>query len=171
MKKAKLKSLDNRKNILSTLDITLKPKEAYLAISDTKPYYYDYLVFKDSTNALFYIDEPNIHVGTFQDSVLCGDSWIHENCSDYDVFDIRYFPYQFNRIEFYDHLYKQRGEDEKFTIYIKNTGLQSMEVKMLWGAVFKVAPEEELRITYGMTEGGIDKSFRDSKDLYDVFVR
>lgn len=124
-----------------------------LVLGNTKPYYFKYFgILKDGIKEE--IVRPDVHVGMIQDSVLCM-KFINENLN----IDLRYFPYQFNNIEFYSF------ENEGLDVFIENCGENTLRVKN-GSYVYEIKPNERVKIT---PENAVEnKELTSNKDLYSI---
>lgn len=149
--KYKKKIEDSLKKRIELIKKRLENEEVYLDIGDNGEYYFNFMLIKDKLGEVHEIYTPFLHIGMFQDSVL-----ITKHIKDEEYYDIRYFPYKNNRIEFYQQIYDMREDCE--VGYIHNSGVKPIKFKTTWGKVFLLEPNEEKYIRYGITEGSISDS-------------
>lgn len=94
-------------------DCRLDDNSALLLLSDTRHYYFDSLLVRYPGESRKTILDSNIHIGTFQDSVIIMDD---------TRLDIRYFNKLFNTVEFYS------TETNGMQLYVKNIGKDTMDI-------------------------------------------
>ena len=106
--------------------------EIIMFLGNTREYYFDKVVI--DCNGEYSIEkEMYPHIGTFQDSVIC-DYWVGEECVD-----LRYFPYQGNRLQFYC------VDKPEIKLSIENIGNDMLTVGIK-GKVYKLKPGERQEI-------------------------
>lgn len=93
--------------------------------------------------------EPDVHVGSFQDSVLIENERV----------DLRYFPYKQSYIECYTF-------PTELPVFAENCGNADFFIRAI-GQTFRLAPGERKRLCHGNAESVVPELGRE--DLYNVF--
>ena len=124
-------------------------KSILLVLGNNKQYYFDRLIIN---NGIDQLENKNVtpHIGTVQDSVLCMASGEELN------YDIRYFTYKDNNIDFY------MWDTNDLDVYIQNTGDNKIRAR-LGEEVYVVEPGCKLLIS---KENKSNEKLTSESDLY-----
>ena len=125
-----------------------------LRLGNHREYYFDSMDINLNGEHLPTYMDP--HIGTFQDSVLCGSG---ERCG-IDSYDLRYFPHRGGNIAFYH--WRPQG----LPVYIENCGDDDLRVKVAqW--LYLIPPGERILIDPTNASPGVELTSQ--QDLYDVW--
>ena len=120
-----------------------------LVLGNNKLYYFDSMIVNNGVDQL---ENKQVfpHIGMMQDSVLCMATGKEQ------VYDIRYFTYKDNNIEFYS------WNTQDLDVYIKNVGDAKLRVR-LGNDVYVINPDSTLLIN---KENKSDEKLTSEADLY-----
>ena len=125
--------------------------EVIMFLGNTQEYYFGKVVI--DWNGEYRVEKDMYpHIGMFQDSVIC-DYWVGESC-----IDLRYFPYQGNKLQFYC-----VDKPENIKLSIENIGESELTVGIL-GRVYKLKSGERQEVT--KIEPGEEAKDINGNDLY-----
>lgn len=131
--------------------------EIYLAIGSNGSYYFRFACIKDYKGNIITKENAHVHVSRHQDSVLVSE--FVDNNSEY--YDLAYFPYKDNKIEFYGtHIAHPGIKEGEEVFYLYNDGATDI-IYRLWGKTYKLLSGEEHRITKDMERPSIEDDTED----------
>ena len=109
-----------------------------LRLGVNRRYYFDSMEI-NLGNGISLTTNSSIHIGTFQDSVLCT---AHGELPDDENYDLRYFPFKDGNLSFY--LWCPNGRP----VYLENVGDRVLKIQMgRGGSVYVLQPGERRIIT------------------------
>jgi len=143
------------KNLFVQFDI-----DGILSLGDNREWYFNYFAYRIGDEVCIQT-KVRAHIGTFQDSVI-----IRNSIGEAKRADLRYFPYQNNKLSFYNFdLLTNHSSRNHLRIYVENIGRQSLNIGTKWGYSYIITPENSVILSRRDLESGIEGSVT-GKDLY-----
>lgn len=128
-----------------------------LRLGTNREYYFDSMKIRLCGDEYISVD-PYVHVGMFQDSVLCMSNMGSDNC------DLRYFPYKDGNLKFYG--WRTDGR----SVFLENVGPDPLRIEGVSGTnVYLLEPGERKEIS--PINASSKEKLTSKVDLYNVWDR
>lgn len=134
--------------------VQLEDNSILMILGNNAPYYF-HSAYMTLGGKLEFINDPSVHLGMIQDSVLCMMN------IDKTYIDLRYFPYRQSTLEFYG------NDTAELDFYIENQGDTSLKVGYS-GKYYTIAVGERKHIVPENADNEVKEI--NNTDLYSVWI-
>ena len=138
--------------------------DGILSLGANREWYFNYFAHRIGDEVCIQT-KVRAHIGTFQDSVI-----IRNSIGEAKRADLRYFPYQNNKLSFYNFdLLTNQGLRNYLRIYVENIGRQPLSIGTKWGYSYMILPKNSMILSRRDLEFGMKGSIT-GKELYPAIV-